>query len=112
MTSLVIAWEYLTGYSVATDPADRERAEWIEVDGCSPRRAEPDAAQHEVRRAIRDEIDAVARLDQERIVSAPRAQLDVVACRLIADGPAQGLASSREYGQLRADDRPVTDAPR
>lgn len=28
MSDLVIAWEYLTGYAVATDHADRERAEW------------------------------------------------------------------------------------
>ena len=28
MASLTIGWEYLTGYSVATDPTDRSRAEW------------------------------------------------------------------------------------
>jgi len=28
MGSLTIGWEYLTGYAVATDPSNRERAEW------------------------------------------------------------------------------------
>ena len=28
MPSLTIGWEYLTGYAVATNPANRERAEW------------------------------------------------------------------------------------
>lgn len=28
MPALTIAWEYLTGYAVATDPGNRERAEW------------------------------------------------------------------------------------
>ena len=28
MPTLTIAWEYLTGYCVATDPANRQRAEW------------------------------------------------------------------------------------
>lgn len=28
MAALTIAWEYLTGYSVATDPSSRDRAEW------------------------------------------------------------------------------------
>lgn len=28
MSGLTIGWEYLTGYAVATDPANRERAEW------------------------------------------------------------------------------------
>ena len=28
MASLAIAWEYLTGYAVATDPSTRDRAEW------------------------------------------------------------------------------------
>jgi CRISPR-associated protein Csb2 len=28
MASLTIAWEYLTGYAVATNPATRDRAEW------------------------------------------------------------------------------------
>lgn len=28
MPGLTIAWEYLTGYAVATDPSTRERAEW------------------------------------------------------------------------------------
>ncbi len=28
MTPLTIAWEYLTGYAVATDPSSRDRAEW------------------------------------------------------------------------------------
>ncbi len=28
MSGLTIAWEYLTGYVVATDPSSRERAEW------------------------------------------------------------------------------------
>lgn len=28
MTGLTIAWEYLTGYAVATDPSTREEAEW------------------------------------------------------------------------------------
>lgn len=28
MASLTIAWEYLTGYAVATDPANRDRPEW------------------------------------------------------------------------------------
>lgn len=28
MMPLTIAWEYLTGYAVATDPSNRERAEW------------------------------------------------------------------------------------
>ena len=28
MASLTIAWEYLTGYAVATDPSTRDRAEW------------------------------------------------------------------------------------
>lgn len=28
MPTLTIAWEYLTGYAVATDPGNRERAEW------------------------------------------------------------------------------------
>jgi CRISPR-associated protein Csb2 len=28
MPGLAIGWEYLTGYSVATDPASRQRAEW------------------------------------------------------------------------------------
>jgi CRISPR-associated protein Csb2 len=28
MPSLTIAWEYLTGYAVATDPSSRDRAEW------------------------------------------------------------------------------------
>ncbi len=28
MSSLTIAWEYLTGYAVATDPSTRDRAEW------------------------------------------------------------------------------------
>lgn len=28
MNGLTIAWEYLTGYAVATDPSTRERAEW------------------------------------------------------------------------------------
>jgi CRISPR-associated protein Csb2 len=28
MTSFVIAWEYLTGRVVATDPTNRERSEW------------------------------------------------------------------------------------
>ncbi len=28
MTTLTIAWEYLTGYAVATDPTSRDRAEW------------------------------------------------------------------------------------
>ena len=28
MASLTIAWEYLTGYAVATDPTSRDRAEW------------------------------------------------------------------------------------
>src|SRR5262249_48155767 len=28
MPGLTIGWEYLTGYSVATDPASRQRAEW------------------------------------------------------------------------------------
>jgi CRISPR-associated protein Csb2 len=28
MTAMTIAWEYLTGYAVATDPSSRDRAEW------------------------------------------------------------------------------------
>ena len=28
MAELTLAWEYLTGYAVATDPASRERSEW------------------------------------------------------------------------------------
>ena len=28
MTPLTIAWEYLTGYAVSTDPSSRDRAEW------------------------------------------------------------------------------------
>ncbi len=28
MAGLTIGWEYLTGYAVATDPANRQRAEW------------------------------------------------------------------------------------
>ena len=28
MASLTIAWEYLTGYAVATNPSTRDRAEW------------------------------------------------------------------------------------
>ena len=28
MAILRIGWEYLTGYSVATDPSTRDRAEW------------------------------------------------------------------------------------
>src|SRR5271157_259532 len=28
MVALTIAWEYLTGYAVATDPSTRDRAEW------------------------------------------------------------------------------------
>lgn len=28
MAGLTLAWEYLTGYAVATDPASRERSEW------------------------------------------------------------------------------------
>lgn len=28
MASVTIAWEYLTGYAVATDPGDRDRVEW------------------------------------------------------------------------------------
>ncbi|MCA9115129.1 MAG: type I-U CRISPR-associated protein Cas5/Cas6 [Planctomycetaceae bacterium] len=28
MAELIIGWEYLTGYAVATDPASRDRAEW------------------------------------------------------------------------------------
>src|SRR5947209_367306 len=28
MATLTIAWEYLTGYAVATDPSSRDRAEW------------------------------------------------------------------------------------
>ncbi len=29
MPALMIGWEYLTGYAVATDPSNRERAEWL-----------------------------------------------------------------------------------